>query len=84
MTAPERVYIAWPNAQSCGLAFTRPADNRTEYTRTPDPLLAEALEALREASAYLHGGNPINVAGGHRNDYLREKLGAVLAKWEGR
>ena len=53
-------------------------------TRDAPPEVEALVDALLEASAYLHGGHPLNVAGGHRNDYLREKLGAALAKWEWR
>lgn len=42
--------------------------------------LAVAEEVLRVSSAYIHGGNPLGVAGGYRNEYVREVISSALAK----
>jgi hypothetical protein len=58
MTAPEKIWVHWPQKNSTGLAFScqsRPPALRQEYTRSDlvDPATIREA-ALREAAAVVH------------------------------
>lgn len=79
MDAPERIFVAWPQPNATGLAFTLNAWNRTHYVRADLLTAATARAEAAEAAAKTARDDALREAAERMYPQIRSLISRVEA-----